>query len=477
MPQAPLVAVTRPEPSKLYRWLVLIFVSLAQFGNYYIYDSINPLERIFHDQLGFSASMFGWLNASYSIAAVATLLLGGIIIDRVGIRQALLLFSALCLLGAMLTAWEGKFGTMVAGRTLLGLGAESQIITVVTALARWFKGKELSFAFGINLTIARLASIAADNSPTWAQWAFFPNGTSADPSWHRPLILAAVVGSSCMIGAIVYWLMEGYAESHYSLGKSGEPDKLSFAEGLKFNPSYWYVVALCFTFYCGIFPFRTFAIDLFISKILAGIGAAASNFADFAAAQQAAGFLNSFLPLSAMIATPLFGLLADKIGRRATFMALGSLLMMPVYLMIAYAHVSHLIHLSFFIPLVGKTVTLTLAPSLMLPVGMLGIAFSLIPAVMWPSVAYIVSEHRLGTAYALMSLIQQVGFAVFNWAIGKANEISGASPTNPQGYTLGMWIFSILGFLGLTFAFLLRHRELGPHGHELETITTKTHAE
>ncbi len=198
--------------------------------------------------------------------------MGGIIIDRVGIRQALLLFSVLCLLGAMLTAFEGKFDTMIAGRTLLGLGAESQIITVTTALARWFKGKELSFAFGINLTIARLASIAADNSPTWAQWAFFPNGTSAEPSWHRPLVLAVVVGSTCMVGAIVYWLMERYGESHYALGKSGEPDKLSFAEGLKFNPSYWYVVALCFTFYSGIFPFRTFAMDLFTSKILAAHG-------------------------------------------------------------------------------------------------------------------------------------------------------------------------------------------------------------
>jgi len=476
MSQASPIVNARPDPSKLYRWGVLVFVSLAQFGNYYIYDSINPLERIFHDQLGFSASMFGWLNSSYSIAAVATLLLGGLIIDKVGVRQALLLFSALCLFGAALTALRGDFTTMVAGRTLLGLGAESQIITVTTALARWFKGKELSFAFGINLTIARLASIAADNSPTWAQWAFYPNGTSAEPSWHRPLVLAAVIGLICVISAVVYWAMEQYADSRYSLGKSGEPDKLSFAEGLKFNPSYWYVVALCFTFYCGIFPFRTFAIDLFISKILAGMGAAASNIADFAAAQQAAGFLNSFLPLSAMIATPLFGLLADKIGRRATFMVLGSLLMMPVYLMIAYAHVSYLIHISFFIPWVGKSLTLTLAPSLMLPVGMLGIAFSLIPAVMWPSVAYIVNEHRLGTAYALMSLIQQIGFFIFNWAIGKANDIAGASPSNPHGYALGMWIFSILGFLGLFFSYMLRRREIGPEAHGLETITTGSKA-
>jgi MFS family permease len=447
----PELTESRPQPSSIYRWLVLIFVSVAMFGNYYIYDSINPLERIFLEQLGFSASMFGRLNSSYSIAAVVTLLFGGYLVDRLGIRKSLFLFSALCVVGALLTAWRGNFYTMVAGRAILGFGAESQIVAVTTSLARWFKGKELSFAFGINLTIARLASIAADNSPTWAKWAFFPNGVDAAPSWHRPLVLAVFVGSTAVIGAIVYWVLEAYAEGHYHLGKSGEPDKLSFAQGLKFNRSYWYVVLLCVTFYSGIFPFRTFAIDLFISKILSQMHAVASSTAAFAAAQSKAGFLNSILPFSAMIATPLFGLLADKIGRRASFMVLGSFLMMPVYLMIVYTN----------IPLI-------------VPAAMLGIAFSLVPAMMWPSVAYIVDESRLGTAYALMGLIQQVGFAAFNDAVGRANDYSLAGPDNFAGYTLGMWLFSILGFLALFFAILLRQRETGPHGHGLETITTAT---
>src|ERR1017187_8890922 len=301
-----------PRPSQLYRWLVLVFVSVAMFGNYYIYDSSNPLERIFLEQLHFSASMFGWLNASYSVAALATLLIGGILIDRFGIKKSLMLFSILILLGAILTAFRGSFYMMVSGRAVVGLGAESQIVAVTTALARWFKGKELSFAFGINLTIARIASIAADNSPTWAKFAFFPNGVNAQPSWHRPLVLAVIVGSTAVAGALVYWALETYAETRYHLGKSTEPDKVSFREGLKFNPSYWYVVALCFTFYSGIFPFRTFAIDLFTSKYLSQRGAAASSTAAFAVAQQHAGWLNSLLPFSAMIATPLFGLLGSE---------------------------------------------------------------------------------------------------------------------------------------------------------------------
>ena len=451
MSNAELPMGSRPQPSSLYRWLVLIFVSLAMFGNYYIYDSINPLERIFLEQLGFSASMFGQLNSSYSIAAVITLLFGGYLVDRLGIRKSLLLFSTLCIVGAVLTAVRGDFHTMVAGRAILGFGAESQIVAVTTALARWFKGKELSLAFAINLDIARFASIAADNSPTWAKFAFFPQGVNAPPSWQRPLVLAVIVGSTAVLGAVVYWAFESYAEGRYSLGKSGEPDKLSFAEGLKFNRSYWYVVALCFTFYAGIFPFRTFAIDLFTSKILSQMGATTNSIAAFASAQRLAGSFNSIIPAAAMIATPIFGFISDKVGKRATFMVIGSFLMMPVYLMIVYGNIP-----------------------LAVPVAMLGIAFALIPAVMWPSVAYIVNEHRLGSAYALMGLIQQIGFAIFNEAIGKANDISHAGPDNFHGYALGMWIFSILGFLALFFALLLRARETGPNAHGLETITTAT---
>src|SRR5271166_2867259 len=176
MVEAALVDVVRPEPSRLYRWTVLLFVSVAMGGNYYIYDSINPLERIFIDKLGFSATEFGWLNSSYSVAAVLTLLIGGIIIDRIGTKKAMTFFAVLCFLGAALTAARGRPGVMIAGRTVLGLGAESMIVAATTVLAKWFKGKELSFAFGNNLLIARLASVAADNSPTWAHRAFYPHG-------------------------------------------------------------------------------------------------------------------------------------------------------------------------------------------------------------------------------------------------------------------------------------------------------------
>src|SRR5271156_3098328 len=301
--------VARPEPSRLYRWTVLFFVSVAMGGNYYIYDSINPLERIFIDKLGFSATAFGWLNSSYSVAAVLTLLIGGIIIDRIGTKKAFTFFAVFCLLGAALTAARGQPGVMIAGRTVLGLGAESMIVAATTVLAKWFKGKELSFAFGINLTISRLASVAADNSPTWANRVFYPNGPAGEPSWQGPLLLAVGAGLLAVICSVVYWALESRAEKRYALGKEGSIDKLEFGQIFRFNKSYWLVVGLCFTFYSAIFPFRTFAIDFFTNKILAAHGGMAAAELVKVHALEQAGRLNSLLPLAAMIATPLFGLL------------------------------------------------------------------------------------------------------------------------------------------------------------------------
>lgn len=441
--------ISRPEPTRFYRWVVLIFVSLAMAGNYYIYDSINALERIFIDHLGFSATQFGWLNASYSVAAVGTLLVGGIIIDRIGTKKSILAFAIICLLGAAITAARGSAPLMITGRTVLGLGAESMIVAVTTALAKWFKGKELSFAFGINLTIARLASVAADNSPTWANRAFYPNGPGGQPSWQNPLLIAVGAGIFAVLCSLIYWALESRAEKEYELGKAGTTDKLEFQGIFRFDLSYWLVVALCFTFYSAIFPFRTFAIDFFTNKILAAHGGVHAAEAVRVLSLEQAGRLNSLLPLAAMIATPLFGLLVDRVGKRALFMMLGSLLLMPVYLMLAYSSIS-----------------------LYVPVSMMGIAFSLIPAVMWPAVAYIVDQSRLGTAYALMTLIQQIGFFLLNLLIGKANDFSNAGLSNPGGYSLGMWIFSVLGFIGMALSILLRIRETGPHRHGLETITT-----
>lgn len=423
--EAPVQAL--PAPPAAFRWLVLVVISLAMFGNYYVYDAISPLADVLQSQLGFTDANIGLLQGIYSVPNIVMVLVGGILIDRIGVKKATFIFAVLCFIGSVLTALSPKLWVMASGRLVFGLGAESLIVAVTAAVAQWFRGKELSFAFGINLLIARLGSFAALNSPTWARDAF--------GSWRTPLLIATVFGSVCVIAAGIYWLMENQAAKRYSLGGQGGTDKVVWGDLLKFSPTYWYVVALCITFYSGIFPFQTFAVKFFQDA--------------HHVTRETAGFLSSMLTLFAMIGTPLFGLLVDRVGKRALFMMAGSLLLIPVYLLMGYTQVS-----------------------LYLPMAMMGIAFSLIPAVMWPSVAYLVPEEKLGTAYGLMTLIQNVGLAGFNFLIGWANDFSGANAGNPNGYRLGMWIFSTLGFIGFLFAYLLRRAETGPNAKGLETITT-----
>jgi MFS family permease len=421
-------AIERPPVPVVFRWTVLIFISLAMFGNYYVYDSISPLADVLKEQLHFSDSDIGLLNAIYSIPNIFMVLIGGIIVDTIGTRKSTMIFALLCAIGAVVTAFSGVLWVMASGRLLFGIGAESLIVAVTTAVAKWFRGKDLSFAYGVNLTVARLGSFAALNSPFW--------GRSMYQSWQTPLLVSAAIGMTCIAGAVLYWIMESQAMRRFDLGKETDTDKIVLRDIYKFSASYWYIVALCITFYSAIFPFQTFAVKFFIEA--------------HGASREMGGFLSSMLTAFAMICTPLFGLLVDRVGKRALFMMFGSMLLVPVYLLMAYTHVT-----------------------LYIPMAMMGIAFSLIPAVMWPSVAYIVGQAKLGTAYGLMTLIQNVGLAGFNLLIGWANDYSAASAANPGGYRLMLWIFSSLGLFGLLFSWLLRRSESGPRAHGLETITAR----
>lgn len=438
-----------PPPSRLYRWIVLICISLAMFGNYYAYDATGPVFDLLKEQVGFTDQELGLLYTVYSIAAIIVLLIGGYIIDRFGTKKSVLFFGVICLVAAAVTASSPKLGVMLAGRFLLGLGAEPLIVAVTTALAKWFKGKELSFAFGINLTIARLGSVSADWSPAWARPLY--------SNWQDPLWLATVITSLCVAGGFLYWILENRAEQKYNLGKQEEAEKFELKGLYKFSKSYWYIVGLCVVFYSTIFPFRAFAIKYFIEA--------------HGMSREIAGLLNSFLPLAAMVATPLFGFMVDRVGRRSLFMAIGSLILLPLFVVVTYVPPGAEIGL--WLPLYGS---FSLPITLLIVMTFLGISFSLIPAIMWPSVAYIVEQRRLGSAYSLMTLCQQVGMAAIPWTIGVLNDAFLAGPDNPGGYAPGMWVFTGLAFLGLLFSYLLWKSETGPEAHGLETITTKSGA-
>ncbi len=283
--------IVKTQPNPIFRWAVLLFISLAMFGNYYVYDSISPLADLLKAQLGFSDSNLGLLNAIYSFPNIIMVLIGGIIIDRIGSKKASLLFSSLCMIGSAMTTFSGgQLVIMAAGRLIFGLGAESLIVTITTVIAKWFKGNELSFAFGLNLTVARLGSFAALNSPTWAKPLYV--------SWTGPLLISTTMAAVSLLSMVVYVLMDMRARRIFSLPEEQKQEKINLAEIFHFKTSFWYITLLCVTFYSAIFPFQTFAVKFFIEH--------------HGLSREAASFASSVIILASMIGTPLFGIYIDR---------------------------------------------------------------------------------------------------------------------------------------------------------------------
>ena len=420
----------RPPPPAAYRWVVLLSCSLAMFGNYYVFDALYPVTPLLEKAFGFTGAQIGLLDTAYNVAALLTLIAGGVLIDRIGVAASAVLFGAIGAAGSLLIAvlpalvpgapWAG----MMVGRFLLGVGAELFIVAATTVVGRWFKGKEISFAMALQLLIARFGSFAADKSPDVARPLF--------SSWQPPLLLAAGLGLSWLVFAAVYAWLERRAASRYDVARPGATDKLVWGDLVRFDLSYWWVVGLCVAFYATIFPFRTFANLYFIEA--KGVS------------PEAAGNLKSVLPLLSMIGMPLFGLLVDKVGKRALLMAAGSALLVPPFLIMTFT---------------GLPLTLSM--------GMLGLAFALVPAVLWPAVTYLVPEARLGSAYALMTFCQQVGWAGMSWGLGLLKDATGASAARPEGWTPVVLALGALASVGFVFSFLLYRSEKGPRSHGLES--------
>ena len=418
---------SRTPPTAIWRWAALTAISVALFGNYYVYDAIAPVADLLQKQLGFTDTQLGTLNAIYSLPNIIMVLIGGIIVDRFGTRLSTLIFALIALVGAAVTAMSSAFPVMAAGRLIFGLGTESMIVAITVAIGQWFVGRQLGFAFGVNLSIGRAGSYTADMSPSWVA-SFYARG------WQPPLWLSVAFAAVCVVGCFAFYLIEVRAARRFKLAQPAPPDRFVWSDLWRFDRSFWYIVGLCVTFYSVIFPFRsTFAIKYF-------------QHAHGLPLDQA-GAMNGYVYLAAIFATPLFGLMVDKLGHRAFFMAFGTALLAVVFPILGYTNMS-----------------------LWVSTVLIGIAFSLVPAVLWPAVPYVVSAERLGTAYGLMTMLQNVGLTVFNLAAGRLNDASGAGPENPSGYIPMLWMFCLLSLFGFVFAAALRKRETGPEGHGLESI-------
>jgi MFS family permease len=419
------------SPAASYRWLVLLACSVAMFGNYYVFDALYPVFPLLEQELGFTGEQEGLLDTAYNVAALLSLIGGGVLIDRLGTAKSAVLFAVIGTAGGLLIAvlpalLPGSPAlAMMIGRFVLGVGSELFIVAGTTVVGRWFRGREISFALAVQLLIARLGSVVADRSPDFAKGLF--------DSWQKPLLLAAALGGVWLAFALLYAGLEMHAARRYGMARAASTDKLVLGDLFRFDRAYWWVVGLCVAFYATIFPFRTFA-NVFLIDY-------------HGVTNDVAGTLKSWLPTISMVGMPLFGLLADRVGKRALLMAVGSALLVPPFLLMAHTQLP-----------------------LGLSMGLLGLAFALVPAVLWPAVTYLVPDARLGSAYALMTFCQQVGWAAMAWGIGKVKDVTGASAASPAGWMWVMWMLAALASAGFVFSFLLWRSERGPKAHGLEAV-------
>jgi MFS family permease len=427
----------RPRPpSAAFRWTILVACSLAMFGAYYVFDALSPVTPLLQSQLGFTDAQVGLLDTAYNVAALLTLVAGGVLIDRLGTRTSVVLFGGIGAAGGVLVAVlpavlaSTPAAAMMAGRFVMGVGSELFFVAATTVVGRWFKGKEVSFAMAFQVLIGRQGSFVADKSPDWFRFLFEKG------HWQVPLLFAAAIGVTWFVFSVVYAQLEGVAARRYPVPPAGPTDKLVLADLVRFDASYWWAVGVCVAFYATIFPFRSFA-NLYLTQ--------AHHVAD-----AEAGALKSWLPLISMFGMPLFGLVADRIGRRSILMAIGSAILVPPFLLMPYTD-------------------LPLGVSM----GLLGLAFALVPAVVWPSVTYLVPDERLGSAYALMTFGQQLGWAAMSSGLGLVNDLSKASAENPSGWLPAMWMLAGLSSVGFLFSFLLWRAERGASGHGLDEVKPK----
>jgi len=418
-----------------YRFTILFFISMLILGSYFAYDSIGALGPTLIEALHLDRSTIGFLYTAYSVAAVVVVFFGGMLYDKLGPRRASLFFCTLVLVGAIAVALAHSGWQLVAGRLIFGAGSETLIAVQSAIISRWFKGKEMALAFGIALTISRVGTLFSFNTEALIARYF--------GSYRVALWAAAGFCLVSVLCNLVYNAMDLHGEKVLALPRPGAGDKIVFSDVRKFTSSYWFVVLLCVTFYSAIFPFTALATDMFHDKwglpltSNATGGFMAQVFDNFMHMFSTAPGVTSIIIFASMVFAPFAGNLVDRIGKRATMMIVGSLLMIPAHLVMGITHWNPI-------------------PSMIV----LGAAFVLVPAAMWPSVPLVVEEKRLGTAFGLMTAIQNMGLALFPALNGKLRDVTGT-------YTATQIMFASLGLAGLVFAFLLLKSDKR-HGGKLE---------
>ncbi len=473
------------KDSAAVRFTVLFMISILMFGTYWFQDGLGPLKGLFENQLGFTSSQFGMLISSTTWANLALMIIvGGMALDRWGIRKTGMILAVIATIGAFVVALgsRGMFGTskkdmlvsMVIGRILYGIGLETTCVLISRTIVKWFKGKELAFAMGLNLLVGRLGSFCAISFGL----------DIAGGNISVALITAASIILFGTLLFLAYFIFDIKLDKQMAAGAvASDEDQFKFSDLFKLitDHSFIFISLLCVAFYSAVFPFLQYAPDLLVNKF--GFTFTMPAFPGMSLWEKllSGSFWSAFfhngpkvsglIPLGTMVFTPIFGKFVDKKGRAASIMILGSVLLI-------YAHITLSVLNSVFLGYTGLFA--------------LGIAFSLVPAAMWPSVAKIVAENRLGTAYATMFTIQNYGLMTFYWGIGKVLDMVNPAVVNqiqttrneliaqglslsdvstrmeemrmtgeiaPYNYTIPILMLVVLGVISIFLALLLKRAD------------------
>ncbi len=453
--------------SAVARWTVLALVAFTMLCGYFITDVMAPLKSLLESQLGWSSSDYGFFTSAYGWFNVFLLMLifGGMILDKMGVRFTGVMATGIMVVGVAIKYWAvssdfggatvSVFGSEIStqvlwasiGYAIFGVGIEIAGITVSKIIVKWFKGRELALAMGLEMACARIGTALALAVTPMISEAF-------GKSVSVPVLLGLALLCIGLVSFLVFVVMDTRRdrELQETLQKE-EPFRVRDILDIVRLKGFWYIAILCVLFYSAVFPFLKYAPDLMFNK--------------FGISEKLSGIIPSLLPFGTILLTPFFGNLYDRRGKGASIMLLGSVMIVVV-------------HLLFAVPALTNWI---LALVLIL---LLGIAFSLVPSAMWPSVPKIIPENKLGTAYALIFWIQNWGLMGVPYLIGKVldkycvidnsqtvtEEITGmmgaqAASRVAYDYTVPMLIFAGLGILAILFAYLLR-REDARKGYGLE---------
>ncbi len=449
------------------RWTALILIASMMFFAYMFVDVMSPLQSLIETQRGWSPDAFGYYaGAEYILNVFGFLILAGIILDKMGVRFTGTLSASVMVVGACikfyavsnwfqgtgldnwLSSWwvemPGSAKLAAFGFMIFGCGCEMAGITVSKAIAKWFNGKEMALAMGLEMAIARLGVFAIFSiSPRLADWMGKDDPTVVIPVGFCTCLL--IVGLLCYIVFTFFdaKLDKELGDARNDAAEPAEEEfKLSDVGKIFGSKLFWIVAMLCVLYYSAIFPFQRYAANMLQCTLHISATTAADIFRWF--------------PMGAMVLTPLLGYYLDRKGKGASMLILGAILMIVCHLTFA--------------------LLLPVFPSEALAfsaIVILGVSFSLVPAALWPSVPKIMEARFLGSAYSLIFWVQNIGLALFPILIGQVLTASNPGVTDPMdyNYTNPMLLFASLGVLALLFGIWLKIVDAKNHyGLELPNI-------